>query len=134
MHIEHIHPTRINQIWHLVADWLSSGSEFYDDNFELPQLRMALVSADQHLLVFMDGETPIGAATAAMTNYPNDRVAFITALGGKGVFNKEGVACVDAWAKSMGGTCVRAYVRESVARLSEQVGLERKCALVEFKL
>jgi hypothetical protein len=50
-------------------------------------------------------------------NRPNDRVMFITALGGNGIVNDETFSQVESWAKSQGATKASAWAQEAQARL-----------------
>jgi hypothetical protein len=55
--------------------------------------------------------------TVEFTNRPNDRVMFITALGGSGIVNDETFSQVETWAKSQGATKASAWAQETQARL-----------------
>jgi len=58
-----------------------------------------------------------GAMTVEFINRPNDRVMFITALGGNGIVNDETFSQVESWAKSQGATKASAWAQEAQARL-----------------
>jgi hypothetical protein len=70
------------------------------------------------LLVSIDEKGVLnGAMTVEFINRPNDRVMFITALGGHGIVNNETFDQVETWAKSHGATKASAWAQEAQARL-----------------
>jgi hypothetical protein len=56
--------------------------------YNMEQLKTYLTLGIQNLIVSLDGDTVHGAATIAFENYPNDRIAFVTSIGGKFVTSK----------------------------------------------
>jgi hypothetical protein len=86
------------------------------------------------LLVAVDGETIHGAAAVEFFNRPNDRVAFITAIGGKLVSNEDTFAQLKALMLSMGATTIEGAAREAIARLWSRYGFEEKYRIVGVKL
>jgi hypothetical protein len=76
-----------------------------------------LTSGVQHLLVAeINGEVH-GAATICFEQYPNERIAFVTAIGGYMIANKDIWKQFENWCKNNGCTKVRGFAFESVARL-----------------
>jgi hypothetical protein len=75
-----------------------------------------------------------GAATINFYNRPNDRVAFITTIGGKLVSNKDTFEELRAFAKSKGATVIEGAARESIARLWKRYGFEEKHRIVGARL
>jgi hypothetical protein len=55
--------------------------------------------------------------TVEFSNRPNNRVMFITALGGNGIVNKDTFDQVESWARMQGATKVSAWAQEAQARL-----------------
>ena len=73
------------------------------------------------LLVGLNEEDVIqGVASVQWLNYPNARIAYITAIGGKLITSKENHQELVNWVRAMGGTKIQGYARESVARLWKQ--------------
>jgi hypothetical protein len=102
--------------------------------YNLDQLKVMLVDGRQILLVLIDEENKIQTAfTVEWIDYPNDRVAFLTAIGGKtdlNAFNQ-----FKDWVKASGGTKIQGAAFESVARLwKRKLGFENKYIIVEYAL
>jgi len=126
--------THIQQIWNEVESMLASAIVHSAGEYNLDQLKVMLVEGRQVLLVLIDEEGKIQTAfTVEWINYPNDRVAFLTAIGGKtdlNAFNQ-----FKDWVKASGGTKIQGAAFESVARLwKRKLGFENRYIIVEYAL
>lgn len=75
-----------------------------------------------------------GALGLTMHAYPNERVAFVTAIGGRKITNKENWEQLKAICRHYGASKLQAYSRESVARLWQRLGFTNRTILVEATL
>ena len=85
-------PTQfVNQMWGQVEAHIKSAEEkFGGAEYTTEQIKVYLVTGQWVLLVAVDESDVVhGAATVNFVNYPNDRVAFVTAIGGKLVTNPD---------------------------------------------
>jgi hypothetical protein len=84
---------------------------------------------------FFDDEGVMqGALTISFISYPNERVAFVTAIGGRLLTNEENWDQLKNICRAHGAGKLQAYSRESVARLWKRLGFENRAILVEAKL
>ena len=130
-------PTQlVNQIWSKVEPFIKSAEEkFGESEYTTDQLKVYLVTGQMMLLVATDDNSEIhGAATVSFINYPNDRVAFVTSIGGKLVTSPEAFAQMSEVFKANGATKIQGAAKEAVARLWKRFGFEEKAILVEVKL
>lgn len=102
--------------------------------YSLEQLKVMLTQGRQVLCVGAEEDLVIKCAmTIEWINYPNDRVAFITAIGGK--TDKQGFSEFEQWVKANGGTKIQGAAFEAVARLWKRAyGFENRYIIVELKL
>ena len=126
--------THIQQAWGEAEHMLESAIVHSAGEYNLDQLKVMLVEGRQVLLVLVDEESNIQTAfTVEWINYPNDRVAFLTAIGGKtdlNAFNQ-----FKDWVKASGGTKIQGAAFESVARLwKRKLGFENRYIIVEYAL
>lgn len=111
-------PNYIFDVWKDVESFLNASINVSGGDFTLDQLKFSLGRGEQTLLVSVNDKNVInGAMTVEFTNRPNDRVMFITALGGSGIVNDETFSQVESWAKSQGATKASAWAQEAQARL-----------------
>jgi hypothetical protein len=111
-------PNFIYDVWKDVESFLNASINVSGGDFTLDQLKFSLSRGEQTLLVSVNEQNVInGAMTVEFNNRPNDRVMFITALGGNGIVNDETFSQVESWAKSQGATKASAWAQEAQARL-----------------
>jgi hypothetical protein len=115
-----VSPDKIYQIWSEIEHYLKASIETSTGDCTLDQLKVLLVEGKQTLLIGLENDKIVGTMTVEFINYPNERVMFITALGGKGVVNNETFSQVETWAKLQGATKSAAWAKEAQARLYQQ--------------
>jgi len=121
--VQHVDPTYIHQIWHSVEPFLTPVFEKSEITkcYTIANLKDYIIRGEQTLLVASNEEGIIkGVATIQWLNYPQARIAYITAIGGKKLITKENHQELVNWVRAMGGTKIQGYARESVARLWKQ--------------
>lgn len=126
----------VNQVWAKVEPFIKSAEEkFGGSEYTTEQIKVYLVTGQMMLLVATNENSEIhGAATVSFINYPNDRVAFVTSIGGKLVSSPETFAQMSEVFKANGATKIQGAAKEAVARLWKRFGFEEKAILVEVKL
>jgi hypothetical protein len=75
-----------------------------------------------------------GVATLCVIIYPQERVAFVTAIGGKQLTNAVNWQQLRDICISAGCSKIQAYSRDSVARLWRRIGFNNRAILVEADL
>ena len=129
-------PTQyVHQTWSLVDKFLADALKWGEDDYTVEQAKAFLARGDWLLLVAVDEENNIhGAAAVNFINMPNDRVAFIVAIGGKLISNKDTYEQMTALFKSYGATKIQGAARESIARLWTRYGFKERYRIVEAKI
>ena len=130
-----IHVQNIAQVWPLVEKYIADAQQYCADDYTLEQIKVYLSNGQWILLVAVDEEGAVhGAATVSMFNMPNDRIAFITFIGGKLVSNKDTFSQMAGILKGFGATKIQGAARESIARLWRRYGFEERYRIVETKI
>jgi hypothetical protein len=125
----------LHQHWEEVAKYLKPALELSGvEEFTLEQLKVYIFNGNWTLFVVVEEGKLCGAVVVAFSNYPNHRVAFVTAIGGKFISSKETFEKFKITLKNMGATKIQGGARESVARLWNRLGFKNKQILVEYKL
>ena len=116
--VQIVAPNNIYNVWEDVKEYLNASINVSGGDYTIDQLKLILVRGEQTLLVSVNENNKLnGAMTVEFINRPNDRVMFITALGGNGIVNDETFSQVEAWAKMQGATKANAWAQEAQARL-----------------
>jgi hypothetical protein len=135
LNIRHVPIQYVNQAWPLVEGFIGEAQKYCGDDYTLDQVRVYLASGQWLLVVASDEAGAIkGAATVSFSNYPNDRVAFVTFIGGKLISNKDTFGQFKDLLKANGATKIQGAARESIARLWSRYGFEERYRIVETKI
>jgi hypothetical protein len=125
----------LHQHWEEIEKYLQPALDLSGvEEFTLEQMKVYIVNGNWTLIAVEENKKLCGAVVVAFANYPNDRIAFVTAIGGKFISSRESSDKFKALLKSMGATKIQGYARESVARLWKRIGFANKQILVEYKL
>ena len=125
---------QVQRFWYLAEPLLQKALDKGNNEFTADQLKLLVTQGHQQLLLVMKEDKCYVAVTVQWINYPNDRVAYITYIGGKNT--KSGFEQFKQWVKHNGGTAIQGSTKyESIARLWNRLyGYEKKYQLMELKL
>lgn len=134
MIIERVDLAHVHHVWPMVEKFLSSALEHSQGDYTIEQVKTLVAMGNWTLLVAVDDNGVQGAATVDFFNRPNDRVAFITTIGGRLISSVETFEQLKTLLKTFGATCIEGAARESIARLWSRYGFEEKYRIVGVKL
>jgi hypothetical protein len=135
LQVRHVAHQYVAQTWPLVEGYLAAAQEHCADEYTLEQIKVFLASGQWLLIVAVDEKNSIhGAATVSFINYPNDRVAFVTFIGGKLISSPDTFEQLKDILKRYGATKIQGAARESIARLWQRFGFEERYIIVETKI
>ncbi len=123
----------IHQNWHLVKDYLTEALQFSDE-YTADQVKVFLANGQWLLIAALKDNNIKGCCTVVFINYPNDRVAFVTAIGGKFISDKNIYNEFVSMLKTFGATKVQGAARPSIVRLWRRLGFAEKYSIVETKI
>ena len=134
--VQIVAPNNVYNVWGDIENYLNASINVSGGDMTLDQLKLILVRGEQTLLVSVNEEGKLnGAMTVEFQNRPNNRVMFITALGGHGIVNNETFSQVESWARMQGATKAGAWAQEVQARLYKiKAGFTTARHVVEKKL
>ena len=133
--IKPVFTTSFHQTWPLVEGFLAEALKWGEDDYTAEQAKTYLSAGQWMLIVAADEENKIHGATAVnFINMPNDRVAFVVAIGGKLISNQDTYAQFTALLKAHGATKIQGAARESIARLWTRYGFKERYRIVEAKI
>ena len=135
MIIKHVPLTHCAQTWKSVEKYFESALKHGHGDYTLDQIKTFINIGQWLLLVAVDEENNIyGASSVSFINFPNDRAAFITFIGGKLISSQETFKQLKDILISFGATKIQGMARPSVARLWKRYGFNERTTLVEVKL
>ena len=135
MKLVHIPTHFVHQIWEKASPFIANALEYAQDDYNLDQVKVYL-STGQWILIVASNEINevVGALTITFQNYPNDRVAFVTTIGGKSISDEDTYNQLKEILKGFGATKIQGAARESIARLWSRYGFKERYIIVEAKI
>ena len=135
MKVQHVPLEWVNRTWGMVERFIESALEHAKGDYTTDQVKTFLSQGTWTLIVATDDENKIhGAAVVDFFNRPNDRVAFVVAIGGKLISSQDTFTQLKEYLVAMGATVLEGAARESVARLWTRYGFSEKYRIVGVKL
>ena len=135
LNIVPVNPAHVHQSWSLVEKFLADAIKWGGEDYTLDQVKTYLARGDWMLVVAVDEENNVhGAAAVNFFNMPNDRIAFVVAIGGKLISNQDTYKQFSTLLKSYGATKIQGAARESIARLWTRYGFTERYRIVEAKI
>lgn len=134
MKILRIPPEQVAQRWSTIVPFLEDALTKAVADVNADQTKVYLSSGQWLLLGGFEGENLLGIVAVQFSNRANDRVAFITAVGGREIINETLIDEFRTILRAQGATMIQGCVRESVARLLRKFGFAERAILVENKL
>jgi len=133
--IRHVPIQYVNQAWPLVKEYIADAVQYGGDDYTVEQVQVYLATGQWLLVVAADESGAVkGAATINFCNYPNDRVAFVTFIGGRLISNQDTFKQFKDLLKANGATKIQGAAREAIARLWSSYGFEERYIIVETKI
>lgn len=135
LHVMYVPTESAAQSWAQVEPYVAEALKYANGDYTVDQMKLLVCTGQQLLLVAVDDVGQVhGAATISFINYPNDRVAFITAIGGKFVIVKDTFLQMCRILGMQGATKIQGAVRPAMAKLCKKCGFSEVAALVEVRL
>lgn len=125
----------VAQTWPQCEQYVADAMQYGNGDYTLDQIKLFVHTGQWSLIVIADDANAIhGALTVSYINYPNDRVAFVTFIGGKHITNDDTFKQVCDILRANGATKTQCMARPSAARLWQRCGYKERSTLLEMKL
>jgi len=135
MQVQQVPLQFIHAAWPKVERFVASALEYSNGEYTPEQAKVFVAQGQWAVFVAVDDNQEIqGAACVQFNNMPNDRVAFVVAIGGKLISSKDTWEQFTSLLKANGATYVEGAARESIARLWTRYGFEEKYRVVGVRI
>lgn len=130
MKVQHVTTEWVARVWPDAAPFIADALAYSGGEYTVEHAQ-ALVSSGQWVLVVAhDANVIAGAAAVQFINRPTQRVAFVTAIGGRLISSRDTFKQFSELLKSFGATHIEGAARDSIARLWTRYGLAEKYRIV----
>jgi hypothetical protein len=135
MNVQQVPLEWVNRTWPVVQGFIADALARSDGDFTVDHAASYVSTGQWILLVAVDDQNQVqGAATVELFNRPNDRVAFITATGGRLGDTRDTVEQAKALVAALGATTMECAAYGSAARLWRMHGFREKHQVFGVKL
>ena len=134
MIIRHVPVGYCAQNWHLVEPFIAEAHKWGYGDYSVEQIKVFVMTGQWILLAVMNDNVVHGALTVSFINYPNDRIGFVTAIGGRLISGQDTLQQLKDILKNFGATKIQGSARPSVARLWRRLGFQERNVTVETKI
>lgn len=134
MKIELVPVEYVHVVWPDLEKFIKRSMQYSHGEYTLEQARTLTALGAWKLIVASDSGKPSGAMLVQVFNRPNQNVAFIQAVGGRGIISTDTYAQLCALCKAWGATHIECAARPTVQKLLEQVGMAEKYRILGMAL
>ena len=125
----------VNQVWASVENFIAESVNFAVGEITLDETKYHVVNGNWILYIITDEENNVhGAVTVAFFNRIDNRVAFITNIGGRLLTEKDLFTQFSDLLRQNGATCIEGNVRDSLFRLWTRIGARKKSIAIIIPL
>jgi hypothetical protein len=124
----------VHQTWPHVEKFFEAVAPHSGGDFTLEQMRGKVFTNEWALITVTCNHEIIGMVTVTYINKLNHRVAFIPALGGRGITTEDNWVALKAIFARNGATYVEAAMRPATLRLWQQLGFVEKYRIAGVSL
>ena len=125
--VQAIHTNYVNQTWPYVEHFIESALSYSAGDYDTAEIKVMLSQGNWQLIIATDENEKVhGALVVSYFNRPTNRVAFVVAIGGKCVSNRNTWGQFEDIIRQNGATYLEGSGRESIIRLWNRYGMTQK--------
>jgi len=135
MPLYQIPPSQLPQVWPTAAPMLQRAIDLEPEANTIEQIEYAVRTGRMFLLVWEEPEQGItGAVTVEFIDYPRERVAHVSLMGGKGIVRDHVFAEAMNWMRSYGATKAQCWTRGTLVDMYKKMGMENTHQVMRINL
>jgi hypothetical protein len=126
---------KVHEVWPKVQHWIQESVQYSGGAFDLDSALVYASHGQWQLILIVDSHgREQGIIAVELINHYQQRVAWVTALGGSAVTTAEAYGALKAWAKSQGATDLQAGCRAGMVRLLARLGMTARYTVIGERL
>lgn len=133
--VELVPQDQILSVWEIVKPFINQSANIPDNGLYTVDHMLAFLMTQQwHLIVGFDENYIYGALAFQLIDHPLHRVAFITAVGGRGLINSYNYEKLKLILREFGATKLQGYGKPSILRLYRRLNINPVATLMEASI
>lgn len=135
LRVEEVPIEFVNLAWPQVAGYIEAAVQHANGMLSVEETKTRVTDGAWSLIVAVnESDTIQGAAVVSFFNRTDNRVAYVTAIGGRMLANQHTFSQFCEILKNHGATCVEGTVRDSLMRLWERIGARKQSNYMQITL
>lgn len=125
----------VNLVWPKVDHYIANAVAYANNMLTLEEAKLRVVDGTWVLIVALTSDDMVqGAAIVSFFNRADNRVAYVTAIGGRLIASKDIFSQFCDILRQNGATCIEGTVRDSLMRLWERIGARKQSNYIQITL
>ncbi len=125
----------VNQTWNAIEPFIRASNQYANGELSVEEVKVRVVDGTWIPIIAIDEAQVIhGAAIVHFFNRTDNRVAYVTCIGGRMIANPDTFSQFCDILKSYGATCIEGTVRKSLMRLWARLGAREKSTNIQIAL
>jgi hypothetical protein len=125
----------IHSVWGAVEPFIAASNQYAHGELSVEEVKVRICDGTWLLVVATDDDEQIhGAAVVNFYNRTDNRVAYVSCIGGKFLANRDTFSQFCDLLRAYGATCIEGSVRKSLMRLWARLGAREKSINIQFAL
>ncbi len=133
--VQPIHTNYVNQTWPYIEHFIDSAMVYSNGDYDTAHIKVMVTQGDWQLMIATDESEKVhGALVVSYFNRPSSRVAFVVALGGRCIIDKDTFSQFETILKLNGATSLEGAGRKAIIRLWNRYGMTQKYVVTSKSL
>ena len=125
MPLYQVAPQFLPQVWPIAAPLLQKAIDLEPEMVTIEQVEYDVRTGASWLLVWEEPDVGVtGAVTGRFFDYPRERVAHVSLMGGKGIVRAHVFDEAKKWMRANGATKAQCWARGSLVQMYEKMGMK----------
>ena len=125
----------VNLVWPQIEGYVEAAVQHANGMLSAEEVKVRVTDGTWMLVVAInDSDIMQGAAVVSFFNRTDNRVAYVTAIGGRMLANQHTFSQFCEILRGNGATCIEGTVRDSLLRLWERIGARKQSNYMQIIL
>lgn len=135
MPLYQISPRELPQVWPIAAPLLQKAIDLEPEALTIEQMEYSVRTGKVFLLVWEEPDQGItGAVTVEFIDYPRERIAHVSLMGGKGIVRDHVFKEAQKWMRLNGATKAQCWTKGTLVQMYEKMGMENTHQVMRIAL
>ena len=125
----------VHTVWPKIEHYIETAIEHANGALTVEEVKVRVTDGAWMLVIAINNSDTIqGTAVVSFFNRADNRVAYVTSIGGRLIANTDTFSQFCDILRAHGATCIEGTVRDSLLRLWERIGARKQSNYIQISL